>query len=34
MESPLLLRRWRPAETVYDKSRRDTAATRVALALD
>jgi Cu+-exporting ATPase len=34
VSNSLLLRRWRPAETVYDTSRREAAATRAALALD
>jgi cation transport ATPase len=34
VSNSLLRRRWRPAETVYDKSRRETTATRAALALD
>jgi len=34
VSTSLLLRRWRPAETVYDRSPRETAATRAALAFD
>jgi|OpeIllAssembly_1097287.scaffolds.fasta_scaffold32165_2 P-type E1-E2 ATPase len=34
VSSSLLLRRWHPAETVYDRSHRETAATRAALAVD
>ena len=34
VSTSLLLRRWRPAETVYDESRRATAAPRSALAPD
>ena len=34
VSNSLLLRRWRPAETVYDRSRRESAATRAALAVD
>jgi Cu+-exporting ATPase len=34
VSNSLLLRRWRPAESVYDRSRHETAATRAALALD
>ena len=34
VSNSLLLRRWRPAETVYDESRCESAATRAALALD
>ena len=34
VSNSLLLRRWRPVQTDYDKPRRETAATRAALALD
>jgi hypothetical protein len=34
VSNSLLPRRWRPAETVYDRSPRETAATRAALAFD
>ncbi len=34
VSNSLLLRSWRPAETVYDRSHRETAAGRAALAVD